>query len=944
MRSIDKQIPIFPSSFHPDNRDAIDFSPYDIVAVGSGSTINFSYVKNFKLNQGYSISIGSNIVTSLRFHPYHELLYIGDSKGFIYLFDYKSRSFSSHPFMLNDYTCVQQIEIYENGILVFYKNQVLAYFKLSQKNNTNLFNFACVWKIVLPAKITNFCLDPFKRGRLFVYGKNTNFFMLYSLSRNSSSNNSPSPLTEQLFLTGNLNIQNAQFSLHLRNYVFIITETNIMLYNLECNIVVSVSHYQKTASFLDNMIQFPTDDSKILCFHKSGTITLFNVREPFNLFSMNEISHTLQNQQLFNYKLSPIRDDYLICSYLPLGVALLDLSTFNLISIVPFWCDTTTAFSTNGTFYAIGTHKGFINAGHLFNPDEKTVFKVSEKPVTFVSQYPTKNLVFWTTDSEVGVIDVSIRQVKLYPEHCLNTQRAVGSRDGGLMVQRESCVLGLFIDGKEICIPTNAPIIDFCFNDENSGVSSGSAMILLESGVIVFSNYSRNHGVCQPFLKRVLESPFGIRCITWCGGKFAVGYFDGTILLMLTNSLEQVKYDINSVRSSPIKQLQFCENELFGLTEDGLLFRIKDNKVFPCHFSVKTFSVVNNNLLSVIGSDSSVYFVKRADFEQLYLHSKVLPLPDKDAYLTDFIKGNPVLNEEDEYAAIPTILKEELSCKPEQREISYLTKAGRDFWLHLLKRHSLRLMQVSAVGKSIRYESTLADIFSLLDYKEELQSLMFDAYLFAHRIDDANNLLSKSDPSKPSFMLHSIIATAMLSFDEELLDEQCAWIKPAGISLIMNHKSKEGSRLLRLAKLDSIAVGYLIQSNHLYEAMRFVRASLHSSDKKKYCFEIANIFYDRRRLWEAMLLYLTAGEYHPALFCLYKLRSVEDAYVIKTYLVRMGLLHELDHHKAINVHNLMPLKKLISTIDSQFASLLDKLCIPLANYVLAARPRTFSTP
>lgn len=43
---------------------------------------------------------------------------------------------------------------------------------------------------------------------------------------------------------------------------------------------------------------------------------------------------------------------------------------------------------------------------------------------------------------------------------------------------------------------------------------------------------------------------------------------------------------------------------------------------------------------------------------------------------------------------------------------------------------------------------------------------------------------------------------------------------------------KEGGKLLRIAKIDSIAASYLIQAGHPIEAMRFVR-SLSSEEEKK---------------------------------------------------------------------------------------------------------------
>ena len=986
MRSIEKQIPLFPSTLFPDNKDAIDFNSNDIIAFGSGTSVNFAYVSNFGLQQGYSVKVGMNNITSLRFHHHHEIVFFGDSQGNIYMFDYIKRLFVSRPFIIHDNaSSVIQMEMYDSHLMVLYKNQTFALFSFSLKPKAKLYTVSCLYKISVPQPTTNFTIDPFSKKKIFFYGKNSNFFMIYGMKKYG---NIPKPLTEQLFLNGASQIQNAQFSLHLKDYVFIVSEQNIMLYNVENNVVISLTHYQRTSSSIENIVQFPSDHTKLLCFHKSGAISFFKLRDPFNFFSIAEISHIVQTQTLFSHRLSPIRDDYMACLYSPLGLALLDLTSFRIVSIVPFWCDTTTYFATNGIYYAIGTQKGFVISGHLFNPKEITAFKVSDSPVTFVSlSQTTKNMIYWSTKELIGNIDYGIRKVNIFPEHSLASQKVVGSQTGGLMLKRESSVLGVFIDGKEHYLSASGPIVDFCFNDENSGISSGSFMVLLENGVILFSNYSRNHGIQKPFLKRVLEEFFGIQCINWSGSRFAIGYSSGCILMMQTNTLEFFRIE---VRSSPIKRLQYCENDLFGLAEDGFLFVIKNQKIVPCTYNIKDFSVMNSTYISVVDFDSSIYFIRTSDFEALSSFSKAMALPDNNSFAAEFLENNPILSQVPEEEAIPIIygLKENYELysydvpkpfehsfmhnssrtsalpipippspneskmafnikskiKPDSRRIAFISKYGRDFWLHLTKKYPLRLIQMCAAGDSLLYEKTIAEIFSLLEYKEELQSIIFDANLFAHRIEDADKILSLTKPTSSKFMLNAIMATAMLSFDEELTDEQMARIKPAGISLILNHKSKEGSTLLRIAKLDLVAVDYLIQTKHFNEAMRFVRSALTKKEKKNVCFDLANKYLERNRFEEAMLLYLTAGENHPALYCLYRLKEIDDAYIIKSYLMRMNMLNPIDQSKFISVPNLLPLKKLTQSIDAQFKQLLEKRGMDLSHFKTSKSPRTISTP
>lgn len=1092
MCSIEEQIPIFPSHFVPENRDAIDFNAYNVIAVGCGSSINFSYVEDLKLKQAYSISVGSSYVTALKFHPSNEHLFIGDSKGNLRVFDYQKRIFISQPFQFEEHSNITQLAFLDSGLLVLNQRCTFAFLDYNTKNSS-MYRFHYIWKTALPEKTTNFSVDPFRKSRIFIYGRNTNFFMILTLDKSRKSIKSAS---EQLFLSNNLVFQDAQFSIHIRNYIIFMTEVKFMLFNVDHSIVISIPHFQKASSFLHRFVQFPSDDSKILCFHKSGSITIFEVQTPFTLSSIAEIPFTQQDQQLFMYCLSSLRDDFLACVYSPLGVTLFDISTFKMVSILPLWSDKTTTFTTNGMNYAIGTIKGYIIYGNLYKPDEKAVFQISKKSITFLSIVPNKHLIYWATDDSIGEIDTGFRRVTIFPKHCLSTQKTVGTMTGGFMVQRESCVLGLFIEGTEVCIPTSNPIIDFCFNEEISTNSSGAVMLVIEVGVILFFEYSKVHGVSTKYVKK--NANFNVNyesCSTWCGNNFAFGFKDGTVMTMKSDSSD---FNIIDVYGSPIKKIQFCENGLFVLTENGYLFLIKDtssNEVTECAAKIRNFYVVGQNLLAVIKFDHSISFAKNVnDFEPLYGSSRALPVPDRFSVVSNFLLNNPILlntghiiyqeeedddevefgagnvdfskihslgnimslnvhmkftppskkgqkssnssrrtkkgpiqrsltqnyqigssklvsdfdndpdsvqissssqisegpqisedsqqiitnshtsisddkgsnnnnnNDDDDenstsfqsqhagrstnYGAyIPTIFNKGESIHPNDRIIPYISKVGRDCWLHLLNRSSLRLMNICALGRSDKYEKTLSDIISLLDYTPSLQQFIFESHLYARKLEEADKVLSKESPNSSTFMLDSIIATSLIAFGEEdeMTDEQLARIRSAGIALIMNNKIKVGGLLLRIAKLDSVAASYMIQAGHPLEAMRFVRSLSSDDEKAKNCFEVAIKYVEKSRYSEATLLFMTSGEYHPALFCLLKLRLVYDAYVIKAFLSKSRMLKEVKGQKALSVPNLLPLKKLCQTIDAQFASLLNRSGVDVQKFKLSIKPRALST-
>ena len=203
----------------------------------------------------------------------------------------------------------------------------------------------------------------------------------------------------------------------------------------------------------------------------------FHSKKPFNLFSLHELNHMEQNQKLISYRLSPLRDDFLILNYDPLGIALFDIFTFRIISVIPLYFDKITSFDTDGTYYVFGTEKGFLISGNAYNVDEKNVYKISpNKPsisgnnnfvntmssteninstssfllesvgtfesiddyystsndnsVTFVSLNQAKSAIYWATnDGSVGDVNMADKIIKKYHQYQIKYQpnKAIGN-------------------------------------------------------------------------------------------------------------------------------------------------------------------------------------------------------------------------------------------------------------------------------------------------------------------------------------------------------------------------------------------------------------------------------------------------------------------------------------------------------------------------------------
>ncbi|KAK8863739.1 hypothetical protein M9Y10_011429 [Tritrichomonas musculus] len=1027
MYSFDQQIPLFPASFTKKNINAIDFSSLHIIAVASGNTVTLSYMKDFQLHQGFSFIAGDHPITALRFDKTNRFLIIGNSGNHLYLYDFQTRNFISKPHSRNMNLYVQQIELYENGFIVLYKTGQLTFYTLFEKKDSPTLLLNCTWEAKIPEQMTHFTIDPYRNDRLFLYGKNTSYFQIYTIKE---VHKPPIPLSVPMEITDE-KIQSAKFSYHIRDYLFFVTEDSIMLYNVELQTIIPLSHDQRNSSQLEDIIQFPTDHSKLLVIYKTGSLSLLHLQKPFNLFSVHNLNHTIQDQTLLSYRMSPLRDDFLVLNYDPLGLALFDIYSFRIISILPLYLDKITSFDTDGTYYVFGTEKGFLISGNAYNVNEKNVYNLSpnkrslndnsifmsslpssdniaesgnftndindnnndyfnisnSNSITFVSLNQAKSAIYYAkNDGSVGDVNLADKVIKKYHQYSIKSQRnkCIGNSNGALVIQRDPCVLGVFIDGREHLFTSNYRIIDFCFDDDEANsptVStsvSGSVMALLETHVAVFFNYSTENGITNVIRRMSLDKLMIPRCCAWYGKTFAFGTEDSFIHMFNYSKKTPVASKV-LLNGYSVRNIKIYGQRIFALTSDNVLYGISNEKVVKCASSVAHFKMFNNYLLMVLSMHSSVYFIKLSDLKRLKLNDKSMPIPIQDKFDIHSLRNNPVLKfhpqetgiedePETEDENIDNQNQDETEKRDENnqsdsgdseksdkekkiimtkpikqhknakicfysksspvtnpvylpsvwlyktkvgfmdRHLAYLSRTARIFWLFLLDRPCFRYMHLYAESDSKQYDDAICDLIELGNITDIDPNYCYKTLLYANKTEESMKVFSKENPKSSTFLFHTILSTAALSFEEDgITEEQCARIKSAGISLIFNGKVSQGCLLLKLAKLDSVAVEYLLQMKLFHEAMKFIRSSntITKEEKENACFYIAcKIFNEvKQQIRKAMLFFLTAKEYLHALYCLFKLRKYDDAFIIKEYLLKNNLINKNDDEVDVNNEN-----------------------------------------
>ena len=924
MSGLDKRVLVFPEKYQNVNRKAFDVDVHGYVALGTGTSVNLACVRGSVIERCYSFSVGSGMVSALIFGR-KSTLFLGTSTGAVYYYSLSSRRFLGQELASKELGgVVKMARLGEYVVVMYSSRRIIAYNVSAASERKDKVEFAVIWEIVVDAKMNDFVVDPFKGDRIFVFGKDTGSFSIYAVKNGRS----PKVVVESFTLSDNLIIQSAVFSEHMNRYVIMVTEQALLWYDIDLNLIAPVLHHQKTVSQFDSIIQFRNDHRKVLGVHKTGTISLYEVSDDFELKVQKEVMHFAQTQTLVSIMPSPMQDDQLVAFYAPLGLALLDASSFNMVSVCPLLTDEVTAIGSDGMSYTFGTSTGNVRVANLDNVNHCLLYRVSDQPIRFVSVVSKAKKIYWTTESEFGQIDISDRSVKLMPRKSLSVVRIVSSGRGGLVVQRDAQVLGIFVEGVEQYWASDVPIVDFCLNQQRSSTRHGEIAVLTRHYLVILS-YAVGK-IEKRVAKRKLETDSTATTIGWYGNRYAIGFTNGSVSAyhvqngaLLWNSL---------VKNSSIKFVLLYEDIVVGLSHDGSLFEIDNSgKTSLYHSTVSQIVSVRSKVILVLHTDGRLVLLKVPSFELLAANSDTLELPQLHELQSEKILANPVCDDSND-----ELLPELCSHKrPPQKGLCYMSGEGRDFWLHILKKQPLRMMFYAADGKSKEYEETVAKVVTMSTPTNVFQRhKIFTTLLYANRFNEAaDSLFAGAGASTVDGLMRStILAVAVSGFEDGVSEEQCARIKPAGISLILNGHSSSGANLLKLAKLDSVAIEYLLQTNHVGMALKFIRALDSEEERKQYCFEIAKSFWEKKRIREAFFFFLSANELHPALFALYKMNLVVDCFFLKFYLMKNNMLVEVDQCKAKLVPGLASLQDLCQMIDADFRSRLERLKIPTERF------------
>lgn len=545
----------------------------------------------------------------------------------------------------------------------------------------------------------------------------------------------------------------------------------------------------------------------------------------------NEIKHVIPSQVFIDCINLPY-ENFIVILYKPFGLALFDLSSLRVFSCCPYFCDKTTCFSTNDQFVAYGTTLGDVRIRSIFDNTTFYSFHAFNNPIKYINLSLTDSYitVLFGNDQKIGAFSFKDRKLAFRKQpKSFQIMKIRGSPFGGLIIQRFPTSISVVINSNEtfLSVPDNDEIVDFCLDNLSSNSHEGSFMILRKSNVVELMKYNQytkysfndNNYNCSnshflnsdnmPYVmkRRIItqlnSSPTKNKpdvlavtslCIAFSRNDYALGFNDGSVLLLKTNDQTFAK-QVEVRNSTPIVTMKYCENEnnkvLFCLTLDGILCELTFmNDVVNSKltlFHVSAFTIINSSFLMVKNSSNGQLKPSSNLIEELIFPfpviSKYKPNDDTPISLKENHKNR---NADSSYSifekslSFPSTKTRIRNCiinhNTKTDSFSVLTPFARDFWMILTKKSSMKLNFLYAAGdNSLEYEAIVSQIIEAAslnctkianeNIERKYSMELFYSMIYAHRYDEATNALLYN-PESPYFLENTLLATVLLGFTE----------------------------------------------------------------------------------------------------------------------------------------------------------------------------------
>ncbi|KAK8866258.1 hypothetical protein M9Y10_009217 [Tritrichomonas musculus] len=640
MVDISKMIPVLPSSFLPDNANAIDWGACGIACFATGSTINFFDIVDGQIHRLYSRNFGVRTITALKFHEINRIMAFGDADGNLLFWDVEKRGIicSILPYAHNS-ACLDICWKGSSIIALFSNNHMVQMCCNPNINTENLRRMEIQWDIQLKNKYSRLSFDPHLTGYILL-SSNMPQFSVYQLSPGETT---PQPFYECVELSTPNNIQDIQWSLHFPGFIWVLLENEIVFFHIDSKTLIPMIRQRSSASSFLKIIQFKNTHKNFITFHRNGLLTVFKSQTELKYAVTQEILPKHCSSQVITLAQNPISDKELFLVYSEIGPVLYDVDKEKIVNSCFNFPVTVTAIDCSENYYAVGTTNGCIVIFKFGTFDLSTVhrYQVCNSSIEFVGISQPINKIFFKSHDSIGEIRLDSRKVIIYNSRALPPKRCISTSLGAFIVQRDTHILGIYINGKEMPALLPSDIIDIAVKDAVSGPSSGELGVLLASKEIIFIRYNETDGVKILSSKFSIKAPVSPIALCFSDKQLLLAFDSGNILI---HDFEAKKTKNASATVNNVKTMRICGEAIFGLCGSGnTLFWSNGEDFKQYSYSVKSFVPLSNDLIFIVGGDNIARFLKVNGWRQIYTESTIL-LPDTSQQrFVHHVQNHPLL-------------------------------------------------------------------------------------------------------------------------------------------------------------------------------------------------------------------------------------------------------------------------------------------------------------
>lgn len=883
-------LPLIPSLDANVSDIPLDWGGYGVCAYSTGSALHFANSINNQLMRLYSIDFRPHVITKVKFHKVFNRLAICDTQNRVIFWDVELRAaYGSASLFPYQKTTILDIQWIESVVLVLLSNMHLVALDYQPEFKTEtLSNIKILWDLTIRLPMTRISSFSMETVSIALYGFNSTIEILET----DSIKKIPKIKIEALDIKREGIIVDSQWSEHIRDFMYILTENELLYLSVATLRLIPLMRRKLNTQPFTKIIQFNSSSKKLILFHKNTSIDIVKIDPQLSFTIESEIVQRTGGSVFSNICKCYTNEDLLLVFVNKIGFGLLDIRTELIISILPTFPSLITCISSLMNKYAYGQSSGHIVVGE-FDTARMQRYLVSGEPISAV--FLANERVYWSTSSACGCILLESRKVKEFKFRPTRILKMKVGHNTPAVVQIESNILCILVSNTKIHLFAEAEIIDYSIHDDSSETTGNLAIICSNKFLYIY-----NYDLASVTLKRKKQLLGGQEIplsISWHSYKICISFNSGLIMLFYDKSENHITMNTGIRKVSSLK-----------FSPDGILFGIADSHLFCVEEKSRVsnvictdFSFISEDFLFVLYGDGIPRIISYLDWKTIVRNSKCLPPPSNDIV----IKGKLLRHKN-------AVLK---WIRPEARHI----------WNCLLDDCPFLAMDMYCAGNSSEFVNEMH--FILKKTKTFSKRFVLDDifnYIFADDYKSVIRYLTQIDAGDPNFLLCATLSSCIATFSASNAESIAYQLREFASSLFRVKKYKEGSILMKIAKLDKEAVDILIKNKQYEMAKCFIRTMEGETKSEKLSKLAVQMFKDGNKL-AAAGLFASARIMHPVLVILDDMGLLSDTFLIKKLSKEKQLLIEMDDSLRESLDVQKSLEELCEKVDSNFKTFVTKL-------------------